>query len=80
MTPERRDDLAETIHRDEWHGALDTAHSFTATVTLVVSTFPAHDLAHANEMIDAYVTRLARVTDEVLAWPEVTWQVEGVGS
>lgn len=24
MTPERRDDLAETIHRDEWHSALDT--------------------------------------------------------
>lgn len=80
MTPEQRDDLIETIRRDEAHGSLDTARPFTATITLIVSTFPARDLVRANEMIDAYVSRLAGVTDEVIAWPEVTWQVEGVGS
>lgn len=95
MTPERRDDLAETIHRDEWHGALDTlAHSRReGEIVLAIPTRGTNDYVlilnvHDDEVaecvlvtrrVDLAIARDVVLTDNSRARPS-TWVVHTLTS
>lgn len=49
---------------------------YIAELTLHIQPFKAVDDEDVQNKLNAYIDRLAEVQDEILAWPEVSWNIE----